>query len=125
MAMIKVVVIDPYTQTVYETRIDRGSLNAIYDTIGEGCDMFEAVYPMCLGGDCMFVDEEGKLGRQTAGFKMRPFEGDVLMGRAIILGTDEDGNSASTIWTDYEIQEFVTGWVRIVAPEPATAETAA
>lgn len=125
MAMIKVVVIDPYTQTVYETRIDRGSLGAIYGTIGEGCTTFEAVYPACLGGDCMFVDEEGKLGRQTAGFKMRNFEGDVLMGRAIILGTDEEGNSVSTCWNDYEIREFVTGWVCIVTPDPAESEAEA
>ncbi len=61
-----------------------------------------------MGGEDVYLDEEGKFGGQTAGFMLRTFEHDMLMGRALVIGTDEGGNSISTHWQPEEVEEFVT-----------------
>lgn len=113
---IRVVIIDPYAQTV-ENKIIEDSLDAYYEAIGEGCSLVEAIYPQALGGECMYVDEEG-LFQQKAGFYLRGWGPNTpLMGRAIILGTDDMGSSVSTTWDADEVLANVTGWAVMVTEE--------
>lgn len=115
MSMIKVVVIDPYTQTCKDVMMERG-LQAIYDTIGHGCDMFEPAYPAALGGEEVYVDEES-LWRQKAGFQLRGHH-QPLLGRGIVIGSpDDEGNAVSTTWTADEVLANIEHWVFLVPKE--------
>jgi len=111
---IKAVLIDPYAENaadrVRDIVIDGPDrLEDYYAAIGHGCSMIEAVYPDAIGGECLYVDEEG-LWQQYAGFKLAAFP-HPLMGRGIIVGTNENGDTVSTTWKAEEVRPNIAGWL--------------
>lgn len=106
MPALKVIVIDPFRKEVRSERLEMSNLKALYCTIG--CDMVQAIYPDAIGGETLYLDEEGKQ-KPNNHFTLRTWEHDVLAGVCVILGApDEDGDETETGWTAEEIAEFVT-----------------
>lgn len=94
MKTIKVLLIDPATQTVTEIEIEQG-IDAIYKAMN--CDMFEipVEFP---NGDVLYCDEEGKLNREKliGGFTYTKGWHDIIMNKALVIGTNpKTGNSIS------------------------------
>lgn len=113
MSSIRAILIDPYAETdaerVREVQIEGERLKAYYDLIGHDCTMVEAIYPEAIGGECLYVDEEG-LWQQYAGFKMHGHHGP-LMGRGIIVGTNMGGDTISTVIPLDTVRGAVRGWL--------------
>jgi hypothetical protein len=111
--MIRAVLIDPYAETASErvrvVSIGGDHLKAYYDLIGHGCNLVEAVYPDALQGECIYVDEEG-LWQQYAGFRIQGHH-QALMGRGIVVGTDDEGNTISSLWNAHSLQARVAHWL--------------
>lgn len=85
--------IDPYTQTVNPIDIVREDIHAIQDAIG--CDCF-CVGGYLANGDVVYVDDEGLINGTTHGFRIASINGgQPLMGRGLVVGTAEEGASAS------------------------------
>jgi len=91
---MKVLLIDPETQTIKEIEIEKG-IKAIYEAMD--CEMFEC--PIYFdNGDVLYCDEEGKLNREklVGGFTYPKQWGDVIMNKALVIGTDHStGDSVS------------------------------
>jgi len=69
-----------------------GKLQAIKAAIR--CQWIEAVRPsILLGEDILYVDEEGLLHGENLFFKIAGFA-QAIAGNGLILGTDEEGDSA-------------------------------
>ena len=93
MNTMKVLLIDPATRTVTEIEIEKGSA-AIYKAMN--CERFEC--PVELpNGDVMYCDEEGKLNREKliGGFTYTKGWHDIIMNKALVIGTTRGGNSTS------------------------------
>lgn len=110
---IRAVLIDPYAENeadrVRDIVIDGPDrLKDYYNLIGHDCSLVEATYPAAVGGECVYVDEEG-LWQQYAGFQFRSHP-QPLMGRAIIIGTNDRGDTVSTNWTAEEVRPNIIGW---------------
>ncbi len=99
-AAFKVIVIDPNRREVRAERLNMDTLKPLYFVMK--CEMIQAVYPDAIGGETMYVDEEGKQ-KPNRHFQFRTFEHDVLAGICIITGERGD-----TTWSPEEIAEFVT-----------------
>ncbi len=102
---IKVVIIDPYKLECRDAIIE-DSLESYYAEIG--CRLIEPAYPDALGGECVYVDEEG-LFEQSCGFQLMAHH--PLMGRGIVVGTDSQGRSVSTTWRADEVRANIIGWL--------------
>lgn len=89
---MKAYLIDPFKRSIMEVGTD-AELQSIYDLLQ--VDMIEAVRPMNAQADIIYIDEEGKLKEGQAMFFCRLFPHDILMGRGLWIGTDEDGGNAS------------------------------
>ena len=63
----------------------------IYPFIGENCTTFECPI-MCNNQDTFYVDEEGLYQGYKYGFQFSDFP-TIILGNALILGTDMEGNS--------------------------------
>jgi len=88
---MKAIFIDTHAEEIREVDIV-GDLDSFYDLIG--CDLIESVYtPVLVGDDVMYVDEEGLF---KSNIPMFEFDGALqpLAGRAVIIGIDENGESA-------------------------------
>lgn len=105
---IKVVIIDPYKRECRDAIIE-DSLESYYAEIGGGCRLIEPAYADALGGECVYVDEEG-LFQQSCGFQLAAHHSP-LMGRGIVIGTDGQGSSVSTTWTADEVLANIAGWL--------------
>lgn len=87
MKNIKAVFINAHERTVTDVEIPH-TLHAIYETIG--CSVIEIVN---IGGKhLLIVDEEGRLKKQTVGFKLPKMPG--IAGNALVVCHDEDGDFA-------------------------------
>ena len=93
MKLIKVLLIDPATRTVTEIEINNNSA-AIYKAMD--CSMFECPVEF-PNGDVMYCDEEGKLNREKliGGFTYPKQWNDIIMNKALVIGTTPNGNSKS------------------------------
>lgn len=99
--MIDGVLIDPATTEVSPVQLAPGDLDRIYELLG--CDRFAVAY---LEGDAVvYIDDEGLL-KPNSFFFHEP-EGQFFAGRALVLGTDPDGNSASSPFTDEQVREQI------------------
>ena len=103
-------VIDPFNKTV--TKVDwDGNYQSIYGHIGADC--FDTCRFTRDNRDCAFVDDEGLFKPDQAFFLIGEYP-TPLAGKALVLGTDEAGDSISpqTFMTDLKIR-----WVAPVTPE--------
>ena len=107
--MKKVILIDPFNQTVEMKQVQAGEYSGIkefdYKSLRSmmECSLLDVVP---LGGDViMFVDDEGLL-KDNRYFALDSVP---YAGRAIIAGeSDEDGNSQDTPITVAQVQEVLT-----------------
>lgn len=109
--MIKAIMIDPYEQTI-EVVDYSGDWKDIGGLLG--CELFTSVYIDHM--DTMFIDDEGIYVENQRYFKI----GDMptpLAGKALVLGTDDEGDSTDCVSTVKDIQDMVE-W----CPEGLTVE---
>lgn len=88
--MKKALLIDVVAKTISEIQI--GDYQDIYKHIGNGCNLFQIPIEF-ENGDCIFVDEEGLLKEVQGCFMMQGWSYP-LCGNGVILGQDEEGDSA-------------------------------
>ena len=89
---MKALFIDPTDETIRFISYD-GDYKSIYRILG--CRTFEAVYPFD-NGDTLWIDEEGLLKDSNFAFNIRadnPKFNQTIMGKALVLGTDTEGES--------------------------------
>jgi len=89
---MKALFIDPTDETIRFISYD-GDYKSIYRILG--CRTFEAVYPFD-NGDTLWIDEEGLLKDSNFAFNIRadnPKFNQTIMGKALVLGTDAEGES--------------------------------
>lgn len=89
---MKALFIDPTNETIRFLSYD-GDYKSIYRILG--CRTFEAVYPFD-NGDTLWIDEEGLLKDSNFAFNIRadnPKFNQTIMGKALVLGTDAEGES--------------------------------
>ena len=85
---MKAILINPEDRSVTYVELDKG-LDPIYKILD--CDCFAC--PIVYGNnDAMYCDDEGLFKPQKGGIIMPDWEYPIL-GKIIIVGTDEDGNS--------------------------------
>lgn len=86
---MKAILIDVVNQTITETTIS--NYKEIYQKIGNECSLFTCPIEF-ENSDVIYVDDEGLLKEVHGGFMMNGWNYP-LIGNAIILGTDEEGES--------------------------------
>jgi hypothetical protein len=97
---ITAILIDPYARTVSEVEHDAADYKQIYTLLsGEphDVDTFAAVYPDDVpAGDALFVDDNGLLSSDPRRrfFRWKGY-GQMLCGRALILGSDFKGDTVA------------------------------
>jgi len=103
--MKKAILIDVVAKTVTETEI--GEYTDIYSKIGNGCSCF--CCPVDFdNGDTLYSDDEGLLHDEVFGCFVFDGWDYPLVGNAIILGTDEKGESVDCKSTVNEITSRIT-----------------
>ena len=109
--MKKAILINVEAHTITETTI--GHYSEIYKAIGNGCNTFEC--PVELeNGDTVYIDGEGLYHDPKGCFIMTDW-GYPLVGNAIILGTDEEGESVDCQSTIEELKAQVKFYGEAVA----------
>ena len=99
---MKAFLIDPQAQTITEVEYS-GDYTEIYKHIG--ADMFDVVR-INRNGDCIFVDDEGLLKEPEHFFAHTNYP-NPLAGRGLVLGTDDEGDSAPPKVTLEKLREDV------------------
>ncbi len=95
---MRAILIDPLTQEVREVQI-KAELKEYYNVIGNGCNLVDC--PLKFeNGDALYIDDEGLYHENIGAFIMRDWDNPV-MGRALIVGTDQEGNTVDAV-TDIE-----------------------
>ena len=102
---MKAIKIDVENQAVYQIEIGK-DYREIYTAIGNNCTCF-AVPVNFDNGDCMYVDDEALLRDDIKGGFTMPDWVTPIIGNAIILGTDEDGESVDCMYDVHEIVPLV------------------
>lgn len=102
--MKKAILINVEAQTVTETTI--GHYSEIYKAIGNGCSLFQCPVEF-ENGDTLYVDEEGLYHDHKGCFIMEGWRYP-LVGNAIILGSDEEGESVDCQSTIESIKSQIT-----------------
>ena len=88
--MKKALKIDVVNMTVTNVTVD--TMEDIYSHIGNGCNLFEC--PVRFdNGDILYCDEEGLLHENLEGCFSFPDWKRPIVGNAIILGSDDEGDS--------------------------------
>ena len=111
---MRAILIDPWTRRVEETK-HTGDYRHIYELLSRpGCE----VSVFCVGGvlrnaDTIYVDDEGLLKRNLPVFSVNGDNTVHLAGRALVLGTDAEGESVSVKSTLDAIKRMV-GWTSYV-----------
>lgn len=105
MKMKKAIKIDVVKKTVYQIELS-DDYKAIYGAIGNGCTIFCAPIEF-ENGDTLYSDEEGLLHEKMEGCFMMPNWKSPLVGNAIILGTDDEGDSIDAKSTIEEIESKI------------------
>ena len=88
--MKKAILIDVVAKTVTETEI--GEFTDIYTKIGNGCSCICSPFDF-INGDILYSDDEGLLHDEVFGCFIIDDWNYPLVGNAIILGTDDEGES--------------------------------
>jgi hypothetical protein len=99
---MKAFLIDPFAKVVTEVDYN-GDYHQIYDFIK--ADLFDAVRANKYD-DTLFVDDEGLFKDDQAFFKWKTY-GQPLAGRAVLLGTDNDGEPQDVQATLDEVVENI------------------
>ncbi|CAB3758708.1 DUF3846 domain-containing protein [Paraburkholderia humisilvae] len=115
--------IDPFEGEVRLVQL--GSDTGTFDELHElyallECGIVEAVVPENSGSDVMYVDEEGKLRKPAlmCGFVCSLWPHDVIVGKALWIGSTSDGNNCAPEMTIDYVREHVV-WMR---RDPPTGE---
>ena len=103
---MKALLINPEKQTIEEIQIEDG-LKPMYDAIGNDCEMVEA--PIQFEHDILYCDKEGRLKANNYGFYPNSWDYPIL-GNALIMGVDEDGESTDVKSTIGEIKKWIQDW---------------
>ncbi len=106
---MKTIIIDPFARTITEAEHD-GTLDDIYAKTH--CDTFTIVTIDYHGG-VLFLDDNGLLGdlNAQAFFKLDTYA-DPLAGYAMVVGTDNQGETVATPYTVEDIQKRIQ-WVTL------------
>jgi hypothetical protein len=101
---MRAILIDPFTRTISE--VDYNGTGDIYTMIG--CEIFTAV-TINEYGDGLLVDDEGMFNPDQAFFKHKDYP-EPLAGKALVLGSDEEGD---TVEPAVSLQETIRSvkWV--------------
>ena len=91
---MKAILINPKLQTINEINYS-GDYKDIYKLTE--CSTFTCVYPFNLNEDVIYLDDEGLLKQSNYCFTFRCDNGHnpPLMGNALIIGADKEGESIS------------------------------
>jgi hypothetical protein len=109
---MRAILLDPTNDS--RTVIDLGDgLSDIYKAIGNGCQTFSC--PITLdNGDGVYCDDEGLFNDIIGAFMDMNEWSYPLVGRILIVGTDEDGDSVDC---KSEVSDF-DNWTRLPANDP-------
>lgn len=88
---MKAILIDVKSKSVKEITLS-SDYKEIYTHIGNGCDCF-AVPVQFENADALYVDDEGLLHETIEGGFLLPGFVYPIVGNALIIGTDEEGES--------------------------------
>lgn len=103
---MKAIKIDVLQKEIYEIRINHG-LDAIYEAIGNQCSLF--CCPFVLPNrDTFYLDDEALcfgLDYIKGGFSVM---GNTYVNNAIILGTDEEGESIDVKTTVEDLKKIIS-----------------
>tara|TARA_R100001163_G_C5008354_1_gene155103 strand:- start:346 stop:765 length:420 start_codon:yes stop_codon:yes gene_type:complete len=104
---MKAILINPKLQTINEINYS-GDYKDIYKLTE--CSTFTAIYPFDNCEDTIYLDDEGLLKSSNYCFTFRCDDGrnEPLMGNALILGTDEEGDSKDVETSIDEIKRRVS-----------------
>ena len=104
---MKAILINPKLQTINEINYS-GDYKDIYKLTE--CSTFTCVYPFNLNEDVIYLDDEGLLKQSNYCFTFRCDNGHnpILCGNALILGTDEEGESQDVESSIDEIKRRVS-----------------
>jgi hypothetical protein len=111
--MKKALKIDVVAKTVTKVEIDK--YQDIYAQIGNGCNLFCCPVEF-ENGDTLFADDESLL-KEVEGCFILPNWNYPIVGNAIILGTDEEGDSIDCKSTIEEISSEILFGNKEVAEE--------
>ena len=100
---MKVLKIDVKTKTVSEITIGK-NLENIYKEIGNGCELFCCPIDFDFG-DTLYADDESLLRNDIEGCFMLPEWNHPIVGNALIIGTDEEGDSEDVKMTPDFLQK--------------------
>ena len=125
--MKKALMIDVSTKTITEIELD-SHFESISKAIGNGCQYFCCPYSFS-NEDSMYADDESLLRVDfiKGGFVLEGYSG-IIVGNAIILGTDDEGDSVDVKHTCDEISERIIfidenmakEYARVVMSKPPT-----
>ena len=103
---MKAILIDPETKTVKEIEIEKG-IDAIYKAID--CNIFTC--PITYeNNDCLYCDDEGLYKEDIIGGIIYPNWSYPIVGKSIIIGTNDDGESVDCKSTVDDIKKDLI-WV--------------
>jgi hypothetical protein len=105
---MKAIKIDVVKQDVYYVEMEK-DYHRIYDEIGNGCTLFCCPVEFD-NSDALYSDDEGLLHENLEGCFMMEGWRIPLVGNAIILGTDEEGDSTDVASTVEEIKSKIIFW---------------
>ena len=112
--MKKALKIDVVNQTVTSIMID--DIKDIYKEIGNGCDLF--CCPVDFeNGDTLYADDESLLRENIEGCFLMHNWSYAIVGNAIILGTDEEGESVDCKSSSMDIYKEIIWGNKSVAEE--------
>ena len=106
---MKAILINPKEEIIRVISYD-GDYKSIYQILE--CRMFECVYPFD-NGDTLFIDEEGLLKDSNYSFSIKAddkkqFPWQTVMGKALVLGTDAEGESIEHKTSLEEVKSRIT-----------------
>lgn len=123
---MKTLLIDPFTHTITQIPLPN-NLQHIYKVLD--CSLIEAVYPDHRDPtfddvNCLFVDEEG-LFVNSEFQAFFSFQGDLypmLAGKAIVVNSDEDGETTGTSLTPEQLAPYIVWLTPIGSTLPRSKE---
>lgn len=105
---MRAIYIDSNDKRVYEAIIKGNDFREIARLIG--CDIIAGGYSFA-NGDYMYVDDEALLKSNMNGFVIADFDNQQmydLIGNALIVGSDEDGNDRDALSTIKDIEKIIS-----------------
>jgi hypothetical protein len=101
---MKALLINSTQKTITEIDLDKG-LDPIYKAIGNGCNCFAC--PVVFdNGDTLYVDDEGLFKQQEGAF-MFPNWAYPIVGNAVIVGCDDEGESVDAKSTPQDFSDIM------------------